>query len=881
MPKKLGQKKRSSGSDGELLGLLQSFGSTDVDDCIEHLRSFRSKSYSRTSSVTLRKLVERALDNPRLVIASAEAPQDTVLEGLENRHIEQRSDSGARLNHLSTDSDSDSSNRPDAGGGSSSGEEFMVTAEDRMQNDVSALSPDISQAERLENGAKPLPQQTATNMLVHTPAAFASTSAVRAAALASAQLVPPTANATPTEAAAAATLAAAGKAAAVSLPAAPTTNQPPGPLPTLGKGCKRHAPTSSVTSNKKQKRAGFGKASSAVTQPRGVRYADLGGIEDVLADIRELIEEPLQNPEVYAKIGVTPPRGLLLHGPPGCGKTALANAIANQCGVPFLRISAPEIVSGMSGESEKKVRDLFKEAADCAPCIVFIDEIDAIAGKRESAQHDMGRRIVAQMLTCMDDLALEPPPQGAESQDEAQPPLDPPSVKGHVFVIGATNRPDALDAALRRAGRFDREIAMSIPSEAARASILRVLTRPLSLSGDFDFAVVAKRTPGFVGADLQALKQAAAAIAIRRTFQEVFPEADAVSVQERRKLTPQEMEGLAVCMADFEAAVKKVQPSVRREGFNPTPNVTFADVGSLDEVRRQLSVAISLPIEDPGVFAEMGLKAATGVLLYGPPGCGKTLLAKAVACESGANFISIKGPELLDKYVGESERAVRSLFSRARAAKPCILFFDEVEALASRRSSSSDSNQSSERVVNQLLTEMDGVDGRDGVFIVAATNRYDVIDPALLRPGRLDKVLYVPLPTDEGREAILRTLTRSKPLAADVDLKAIAFHPAAASFSGADLDFLVREACMPAVLETIAARRQWKASGNDTAMQLPPKACVTMAHFQEALQRVKPSVRARDSRRYEALRADLAGERPLTTKATAPQIPPPSTAIPT
>ncbi|KAK9819384.1 hypothetical protein WJX81_005033 [Elliptochloris bilobata] len=645
-----------------------------------------------------------------------------------------------------------------------------------------------------------------------------------------------------------------------------------------GKGRARSAsaaglPRDRAAPGKRARVAAAPRPSSSITVPRNVRYSDLGGIEAVLRDITELVEYPLAYPEVYRHLGVEPPRGVLLHGPPGCGKTALAHAVATECGVPFLRISAPEIVSGMSGESEARVRQLFQEAQEVAPSIIFIDEIDAIAPKRDSVQREMERRIVAQMLTCMDDLGGTLPgapadaaPEGAlggGADDTAEPTAAAPHK--HVVVIGATNRPDALDSALRRAGRFDREIALGIPSVEARAAILRVLTRPLRLAGEVDFAAVAARTPGFVGADLAALAKEAAALAVRRIFARLDEEADAperdsrpdaptangagdpsgpaappaagappmFARRRRAPLSASDLAGVAITAADFEAAVGRVQPSVRREGFATTPDVTWADVGSLEEVREELAFAVTRPIREPARFAALGLSAPTGVLLYGPPGCGKTLVAKAVANESGANFMSIKGPELLNKYVGESERA------------------------------------SSERVVNQLLTEMDGMDARVGVYVVAATNRPDIIDPALLRPGRLDKVLYVPLPPPAGRAEILAALTRCTPLAPDVDLAAVGAGPRTAGFSGADLAALVREAAVASLKEALAA----ETGPGGAAAAGPP--LVQARHFDAALRRVFPSVSRQDQRVYDALRLKLRSTtlQPAPGAVAAPAVP--------
>ncbi|CAG8609458.1 5963_t:CDS:10 [Ambispora gerdemannii] len=503
------------------------------------------------------------------------------------------------------------------------------------------------------------------------------------------------------------------------------------------------------------------------------RLSDLGGVDSCIEEVLELIAMPLAHPEIYLHTGVQPPRGILLHGPPGCGKTLLANAIAGELDVPFISISAPSVVSGMSGESEKKIREIFEDAKKTAPCLIFIDEIDAITPKRETAQREMERRIVAQLLTCMDDLSWE--------KTDNKP----------VLIIGATNRPDSLDPALRRAGRFDREISMGVPDEEGREKILKVISKKLRLSGDFDFKSLAKLTPGYVGADLNALTAAAGVIAVKRIFQRLgedvdlrmsssasfssqkFPNNetnDAMQIDTEGSLssssinptiitnnitspppaptqnpfekqsptdqlrfisaflkshpdplTPEELEPLSINNTDFIEALDKVQPSSKREGFATVPDVSWSDIGALSFVRDELRMAIVEPIKWPDLFEQVGITAPAGVLLWGPPGCGKTLLAKAVANESHTNFISVKGPELLNKYVGESERGIRQLFARARASSPCVIFFDELDALCPHRDESK--SESTSRVVNTLLTELDGLESRRQVYVIAATNR--------------------------------------------------------------------------------------------------------------------------------------------------------------
>eukprot|EP00127_Corallochytrium_limacisporum_P003337 Clim_evm26s148 gene=Clim_evmTU26s148 len=622
-----------------------------------------------------------------------------------------------------------------------------------------------------------------------------------------------------------------------------------------------------------------------------VRLGDLGGVDDCIQDIRELIEYPMSHPEIYAHLGVSPPRGVLLHGPPGCGKTMLAHAIAGELQVPLLKISAPEIVSGMSGESEAKIRSLFQQAQEVAPCILFIDEIDAITPKRETAAREMERRIVAQLLTCMDTLGGNDNNKNDEDRDQdgnlsiAETTLKP------VICIGATNRPDSLDPALRRAGRFDREISLGIPDEKARARILQVITKGLRLDGDFDYLSLARKTPGFVGADLNALAKEAAVLAINRIFGDILKREDevpnnvddtmadsnqmngtmdvdgaaqgvshvgesnavgesvsntsrdsntrnAASVHLRMNkdpLPPEVLANLSITMQDFEAAIDKVQPSAQREGFATAPNVTWEDVGALDHVRDELRFAVLEPVRHPEKFEEAGISVPPGILLYGPPGCGKTLLAKAVAGETGMNFISIKGPELLNKYVGESERAIRLVFQRARTSAPCVIFFDELDSVCPKRGSSQDSNVT-ERVVNTLLTELDGLESRKGIFVIAATNRPDIIDPAMLRPGRLDKLLYVALPTKQERLHIFKTLTRKIPLDPTCNMQEIAEMPGLTGYSGADCAALVREAATLALRECI-----------DHGL---PSVLVQKKHFLAAVPKVLPSISDRDERMY-------------------------------
>ncbi|XP_002975982.2 cell division control protein 48 homolog C [Selaginella moellendorffii] len=568
---------------------------------------------------------------------------------------------------------------------------------------------------------------------------------------------------------------------------------------------------------------------AGATMPQNVSFKDFGGLGDAMDVIVEFIF-PVVNPDVVDAVGMEHMKALLLHGPPGCGKSLLAEAIANEASVPFFKVSAPEVVSGTSGESEAKLRTLFSEAFRVAPAIIFIDEVDAICSKRESAQREMERRIVTQLMVCMDEIDYAP--RGSESEGGDSNKLR------RLLVIAATNRPEALDQALRR--RFDREICLKVPDEKARLQILTVLASKLRLDGEFDFKAIARRTPGFVGADLKVLTKEAGVAAIRRIAakRKAAPaENEAENVWWRRAWTPEELQELRVTMDDFEVAIKKVVPSTKREGFTEIPNVSWEDVGALETVREELEFLICSRVKHPEDYETLNF-SDSGFLLYGPPGCGKTLVAKAVANAAGANFIYIKAGELFNKYVGESERAVRQLFSRARDCSPCLIFFDEIDALAPGRGS--EANAATDRVVNQLLVEMDGLEQRKCVFVIGATNRPNMIDTALLRPGRLGKRIYIPLPDAQGRESILRALLRCLPLAADVDMAAIAQHELCEGFTGADLHGLVQEACGVALRERIPL---WRASNGQA-----PQSGVTLTqkHFAEALNRVEPSVSAGD-----------------------------------
>ncbi|CAN6311952.1 unnamed protein product [Urochloa humidicola] len=577
-----------------------------------------------------------------------------------------------------------------------------------------------------------------------------------------------------------------------------------------------------------------------VTGGKGPSFADLGGMERVIEKLLVEVVVPLCCPELPRNLGVRPVAGLLLHGPPGCGKTTLAHAIANETGVPFYKISAPEIVSGVSGASEENIRGLFQKAYRTAPSIVFIDEIDAIASKRENLQREMERRIVTQLMTCMDEFHQN---NGCDDSDADSSENNP----GYVIVIGATNRPDAVDQALRRPGRFDREIYLGVPDENARNQILRMLARKLRLEGQLDLFKIARATPGFVGADLEALVNNAGYLAMERIFNERRAQYGCEHKVDIKWLKQQSWNAgsIRVTMNDFEEAIKSVQPSLRREGFTSIPDVTWDDVGGLDSLRKEFERYIVRCIQRPEDCDEFGVSMQDGFLLFGPPGCGKTLIAKAVANEAGASFIHIKGPELLNKYVGESESEVRKIFSRARTNSPCIIFFDEVDALATKRGR--EGGWVVERLLNQLLIELDGAGQRKGVYVIGATNRIDVIDDAILRPGRFGRKHYVPLPGADERVSILKAHARSRPISSAVDLDALARREECSNLTGADLALLVNGAAVAAMEE------RWEFLTNRKSSMSSSPRLIELTHFEQALSQLKPSVSEQQRKYYDAL----------------------------
>ncbi len=498
-----------------------------------------------------------------------------------------------------------------------------------------------------------------------------------------------------------------------------------------------------------------------------VNYDDVGGMGDTIRQLREMVELPLRYPELFTRLGVDPPKGVLLHGPPGTGKTRLAKAVANESDASFFTINGPEIMGSAYGESERRLREVFEEAAKASPSIIFIDEIDSIAPKRSGTPGEAEKRLVAQLLTLMDGL----------------------HTRSNIVVIAATNRPDAIDEALRRPGRFDREIVVGVPDEKGRREILGIHTRGMPLSPDVDLDELARTTHGFVGADLGALAREAAIEAVRR----IMPQLDL----EAQTVPPEVLESLNVTRDDFLAALKRVQPSAMREVMVQVPNVRWADIGGAGEAQEKLQEGIELPLKNPDAFRRLGIRPAKGFLLYGPPGTGKTLLAKAVAKESEANFISIKSSDLLSKWYGESEQQISRLFARARQVAPCVIFIDEIDSLVPARGSGANEPQVTARVVNTILAEMDGMEELSSVVLIGATNRPGLVDPALLRPGRLDELVYVGTPDAAGREHILKIHTARMPLTKDVDLRAIAAQ--AERFTGADLEDVVRRAGLNAI----------------------------------------------------------------------------------
>ena len=560
--------------------------------------------------------------------------------------------------------------------------------------------------------------------------------------------------------------------------------------------------------------AGAGREAGADGAP-DVTYEDIGGLDDELEQVREMIELPMRHPELFKRLGIDPPKGVLLHGPPGTGKTLIAKAVANEIDASFHTISGPEIMSKYYGESEEQLRDVFEEATESSPAIVFMDELDSIAPKREEAGGDVERRVVAQLLSLMDGL----------------------EERGEVVVIGATNRVDAIDPALRRGGRFDREIEVGVPDRDGRKEILQVHTRNMPLADEIDLDAYAENTHGFVGADLESLAKESAMHALRRIRPQLDLESDEIDADV--------LNSIQVTENDLKQALKGIEPSALREVFVEVPDVTWDEVGGLETTKERLRETIQWPLEYPEVFDQLDMAAAKGVLMYGPPGTGKTLLAKAVANESESNFISIKGPELLNKFVGESEKGVREVFSKARENAPTIVFFDEIDSIATERGGGATDSGVGERVVSQLLTELDGLEALEDVVVIATTNRPDLIDSALLRPGRLDRHVHVPVPDEDARRKILDVHTEHKPLADDVDLAAIARRTE--GYVGADLEAVAREASMSASREFVGSvtREEVRESVGNVR--------VTMAHFEQALEEVNPSVTPKTRERYDEI----------------------------
>uniref|UniRef100_A0A061QXF2 Transitional endoplasmic reticulum ATPase n=1 Tax=Tetraselmis sp. GSL018 TaxID=582737 RepID=A0A061QXF2_9CHLO len=577
-----------------------------------------------------------------------------------------------------------------------------------------------------------------------------------------------------------------------------------------------------------------------------VGYDDIGGVRKQMAQIRELVELPLRHPQLFKTIGVKPPKGILLYGPPGSGKTLIARAVANETGAFFFLINGPEIMSKLAGESESNLRKAFEEAEKNSPAIIFIDEIDSIAPKREKTQGEVERRIVSQLLTLMDGLKS----------------------RAHVIVMGATNRPNSVDPALRRFGRFDREIDIGVPDEAGRLEVMRIHTKNMKLAEDVDLEIVAKDTHGFVGADLAALCTEAALQCIREKM-------DVIDLEDEN-IDAEILNQMAVTNDHFKTALGISNPSALRETVVEVPNITWEDIGGLETVKRELQETVQYPVEHPEKFEKFGMSPSKGVLFYGPPGCGKTLLAKAIANECQANFISIKGPELLTMWFGESEANVREIFDKARQSAPCVLFFDELDSIASQRGSSAgDAGGAGDRVLNQLLTEMDGMNSKKTVFIIGATNRPDIIDGALMRPGRLDQLIYIPLPDASSRLQIFKAVLRKSPIDPAVDLNQLVKFTE--GFSGADITEICQRSCKYAIRESIERdiEKGKRIADNPNMMEddVDEVPCITRAHFEEAMKYARRSVSDADIRKYQAFGQTLQQSRGFGSEFRFPDAP--------
>ena len=561
-----------------------------------------------------------------------------------------------------------------------------------------------------------------------------------------------------------------------------------------------------------------------------ITYEDIGGLGDAVGRVREMIELPLRHPELFKRLGVEAPKGVLLHGPPGTGKTLLAKAVANETNANFYTIGGPEIMSKFYGESEEKLRNVFQQAEKNAPSIIFIDELDSIAPKREEVSGEVERRIVAQLLSLMDGM----------------------SARGKVVVIGATNRVNAIDPALRRPGRFDREIEIGVPDRNGRLEILQIHTRGMPLAKDVNLDKLADISHGFVGADLQALAKEAAIRALRRVLPEIDLSSESIPAETLRKII--------VTMQDFTDVIKEMEPSAMREVFVEVPDVRWEDIGGLSSIKQELQEAVEWPLKYQAVFTYADAMPPKGILLYGPPGTGKTLMAKAAANESEANFISIKGPELLSKWVGESEKGVREVFRKARQAAPCIIFFDEIDAIAPRRGGGfSGDSHVTERLISQLLTELDGLEILTNVVVIGATNRPDIIDAALLRPGRFDRLLYVPSPDRDSRIQIIKIHTKKKPLADDVDIEKLADHTD--RYTGADIASLSSAAVMLALREHISKYKDPKEADSHTQ-----ELKIHMKHFEDAIKKIRP-LSTQELNMYKGI-ADQFGKPELRAAAT-------------